>query len=199
VWQYGTTGTAGSSENQLDNPREASRLGVAVLQPDLMIRILQDRGQPRDSTYIGGGIYNLDGVNQTADNRFITPSSLRTDAYQTSIFALKLENDGNVTDRFAVSAAASGSPALIGEYAAGWRVRYFDALSGGTDITDPVTGPGWIPISLAPGESLEFRVEVTNLTRGSGEEIYLLVTAASMTDPSKKDAVKVVAKAQHIL
>jgi uncharacterized membrane protein len=131
---------------------------------------------PRDliPIYVGDNVYNLTGAGQT---------KVQTVANGvTATYHLKLQNDGNVSDTFKVTGPPGSS---------GWTVRYYDAVSGGNDITAEVTGAGWTSGSLAPGASLEFRVEVTpGPTVRGGVVKHVFVTATSVGNPTRQDVVK---------
>ncbi|MBA7608617.1 hypothetical protein ES703_15796 [subsurface metagenome] len=95
-----------------------------------------------------------------------------------------MENDSNAPDTLNVSGTAGGG---------GWTITYYDALSGGSDITSDVIGGGWSTGVLAPGASKEIRVEVTpdsTLAGGSSKEV--LVTSTSAFGDASQDAVKAV-------
>jgi len=143
---------------------------IPPCQPDMLIRDLGD------SVYAGDGIYNSDGTNQT--------KSETVSENQPAVYELKVENDGDASDSFTITGTVGGS---------GWTVTYYDALTGGSDITGQVTGLGWHTGSLAVGDSRQFRVEVTpggTVAAGASKEI--LVTATSDADNTKSDAVKAV-------
>jgi len=88
------------------------------------------------------------------DNQYPPTAQVKTqnvDAGATAIYEFAAQNDGNRSLDYLVTGTGSSS---------GFTVRYFDALSGGNDITSLVTGAGK-PFNLAAGASVEFRVEVT--------------------------------------
>ncbi|MCK4533262.1 T9SS type A sorting domain-containing protein [bacterium] len=126
-----------------------------------------------EGTYIGDNIYNSDGTNQTK------AQSVDNDA--TATYHIRLENDGNTSDTFVVTGTGGVSD---------WTVNYYDALSGGSDITADVTGAGWSSGALASGANTEIRVEVTpGAEAGGGTFREILVTSTSQGD-SNIDAVK---------
>jgi len=143
---------------------------TAVYQPDNQIR---NRGE---ETYIGDNTYNTTGADQT--------KSQTVDNSVTATYEIKVENDSNAPDTLNVSGTAGGG---------GWTITYYDALSGGSDITSDVIGGGWSTGLLAPGASKEIRVEVTpdsTLAGGSSKEV--LVTSTSAFGDASQDAVKAV-------
>jgi Tol biopolymer transport system component len=70
------------------------------------------------------------------------------------VYELQLQNDGTEGDDFILRGDA-GDP--------NWQVAYFTGVTGGTDITGPITGAGWGPVYLEPGQSRRVRIEVTAL------------------------------------
>ncbi len=66
-------------------------------------------------------------------------------------FYIMLENDGNVADRFVLKGPAGD---------ADWDVRYFDAFTGGLDITSDVTTSGWITAIHEPQTFTVYRFEI---------------------------------------
>jgi uncharacterized membrane protein len=136
-------------------------------RPDMLMR------NPGEVTWTGDDIYNTTGTDQTKAQTVATSKMAK--------YYLKVQNDGNVTDSFTITGTKGNSQ---------WTVKYYDALSGGNDITDQVTGTGWT-VSLAAGGTKQFRVEVTPGSGvASGTVKNVLVKATSTGDPTKKDAVK---------
>lgn len=151
----------------------ASTTVAAVYQPDATIRV---QGVT-PITYFGQGIFNSTGASQTV--------TAKTAAGKAVTYLMRLYNAGNATDTLSLTGPAGGS---------GWTVQYFNADSGGTDITSQVTGSGWTTPSLAGRASLAYldlRVEVTpDSTVVSGAYLDVLVTFKSIHDKTKVDAVK---------
>jgi subtilisin family serine protease len=94
--------------------------------------------------YIGDDTYNSSGSGQNV-LQFANP-------HQWATHHVKIENDGEDKDIIYVKATTEGTGT--------WTVRYYDALSGGNDITSQITsGNGWI--TIVPSEGFrEIRVEV---------------------------------------
>lgn len=138
-------------------------------QPDLLIRANSS------STTIGGNIYGA-GSSET-----VTQTVLKG---ATAVYQVQLQNDGNTADSFVITAPAIAS---------GWTVRYFDAVSGGNDISSQLTGAGWHTAVLNAGVAQSFRVEVTP---GSGvaanASAQVVVSAKSAAATTKTDAVTAV-------
>lgn len=97
--------------------------------------------------YAGEDIINLDGAGQTKTQ----PAAQGT----TAIFHVKVESKGEQAERLQVL----GLPGTGGR-----TVHYYDALTGGQDITAQVTGDGWLTPELGPGQSYALRVEITSET-----------------------------------
>ena len=139
------------------------------LRPDLLIRL----GSEADALFAGGNIYGVTGQNQTKIQE-VVPGA-------TAVYVIALENDSDRPDQFRLTGIGSRL---------GWTFRYFDAASGGTDITGPVTTSGWMSPVLAPGGSVQLRFEVVaGSTVAPGSQASLRVLAASAGDPARQDVV----------
>jgi len=136
----------------------------AANQPDLEIK------NATDSQYIGNAIYN----NTTAQTKMGFTNNTTA-----AVYNIKIQNNGNTIDSFNITATKTGSS---------WTVKYFDALTGGTDITSNITGDGWI-VSLASGASKEFRIEVTAPSDYTGYVNDVTLTAVSVTNSTLTDSV----------
>jgi hypothetical protein len=148
-----------------------SSLMTFTYQPDNQIK------NSVETSYIGDNIYNLTGVGQTK-SQTIAPNN-------TAIYHVKIENDGNGQDGFTV---ISQIPSDLG-----WDVQYFDALTGGNNITAQVTSTGWGTGGLNPGQSREIRIEVTpDVTVPSGSSLHSYLMSTSQNDGTKKDVVKAI-------
>jgi hypothetical protein len=87
-----------------------------------------------------------------------------------------------VTEQFRVGGPAGS---------AGWTIKYFNAATGGTEITASVTKGGWLTPPLARGATREVRVEVTpGSTVAASATRDVLVKVRSFADLSKLDVVK---------
>lgn len=139
----------------------------AVFQPDLQIR------RAIDYFYLGDGLYDANA----ADQGKVTEAL----AGQTSLFYLRLVNDGTLRDQVTVTATTPS---------AGWAAACYDAVEGGTDIWGSLSGAGW-DLTLEPGQMLNLRLEMTSsgsVPEGSTAEI--LIRATSQTRAFSGDAVK---------
>lgn len=139
-------------------------------QPDALVSLT-----PSPTDFIGANVYDASQVVSAAS----APGATKT-------YYLELNNNGNTTDSFTVT----GTPAP-----AGWTVAYFDAFSGGNDITAAVTGAGYttapLPRTGPTVNPIPLRVEVT--PTGShlpNDTLPVFVTATSVGDGTKKDTVR---------
>jgi len=142
---------------------------AAPYRPDTLILLY-------GTTYRGDNIYNRTGAHQTKFDRVIAGGK--------AVYRLRVENDGTATEALRVTGAAG---------AQGWIVMYYNAWTGGGNITERVTGGGWGTGLLAPGMGREIRVEV-RAAPGTpvGLNQVVLVTATSVHRPDKQDAVRAV-------
>ncbi|MHA2610610.1 MAG: DUF2341 domain-containing protein [bacterium JZ-2024 1] len=140
---------------------------ISIFQPDLKI----SRTPTFDpAQFLGNDLYD---PNQIL-SRSAGPGT-------PAIFYVMLENDGNTTDRFTLKGSSGNQD---------WEVRYFDAFSGGNEITSEVTGNGWITPLHEPGTFSVYRFEVNPrqaLPRGSSYQATL--QALSLTNLDKTDQV----------
>ena len=140
-----------------------------VQKPDALIR------RQGETAWLGDGIYNTTGVGQTRS---------RTVAAGTpAVYDLKVQNDGTVPIQVKVKAPPSGT---------GWTVRYFNALTGGTEITNQVIGNGWLSPILAVGTQRELRVEVTPDSTVAQDAAKGVAIEFADTTSAAKDVVKAV-------
>ena len=154
---------------------QAVAMNEVNYQPDLTVRRLSD------VVYAGIGTYNSTGSNQT--------KSVTADTGTRVVYPLQLVNAGNLTNAFTVVASPGRD---------GWSVRYFDALTGGTDITADLTSGG-AGIALLPGASWEFRAEVmASLAVPPGTSNVLAATATSGVNRARTDTVKMVTRTQIV-
>ena len=145
---------------------EADVTVTATCQPDMLIYATGD------TAYIGGGIYNTTGVGQTR--------GLAVKPNVTAIYYFHVQNRGNATDIFTVTAPAGGS---------GWKVVYKDLTTTLNDITTAITSAaGWSSGPLAPNAYKFCRVEVTpDMTVVDNAVNTVTISAVSITDPTKQD------------
>ncbi len=124
------------------------------------------------STYVGNGVYNTTGKNQT--------KTLKTKANNTVTFKIRVENDGTDTDSYTFDGAGSVN---------GYTVTY---KIGFTDYTTKITN-GTLTISVAPGAYKLITMSVKVSSKGNAS-YSSLITATSGHDGTRVDAVKAVIK-----
>jgi len=160
---YSVTLSAAPPSGGTDQVRGTTTVN-AVDRADNMIRNLGDVG------YVTDGTYESTPSTQTRAQS-VAPGLA-------AVYELQLQNDGNQTATHTLRGTASGS---------GFTVRYYDALSGGSEITSNVTGSG-ATFSLAQGGSQAARIEVipdavpNSPASGSSYAVTATLTAGSSTD-----------------
>ncbi|MBN2378727.1 hypothetical protein JXM67_02860 [candidate division WOR-3 bacterium] len=138
------------------------------VQPDNLIRNRFDVG------YIGDDVYNRDGTGQT--------SQQLVDGGDTAVYYIMIQNDGDIPDEIIVTGDSSVS---------GWKVAYYNSLTGGTDITDEVTESGWLTGELSEDDNISIRAEIIpDDTVPSGSFFSILIISASSNDTTYVDAVR---------
>ncbi len=144
-------------------------------KPDMMIR---EAGTGR---WMGDDIYSPTGQRQRKW-RVVRPN-------ETAIYELQVQNDEPVEDAFLITGAARDRDDVT--------VTYYDALSGGSDITREVSTLGWMTAPLAPGRMRRFRVEITahgcEVTTPDALSVDVRISASSVADAKcRADAVRVI-------
>jgi hypothetical protein len=142
--------------------------GTPIYQADNQIRYA------RSAVWLGNNVYNLTGANQTA--------SAKVKRTRSVTFVIQVQNDGNNADDFFLKGQGNNK---------GFIVTYFNSPSGGTNITNSVVAGSYQSLSVAPTASTYLRVVVTaKKAVALGTIRTWLVTATSLGDPTKQDAVK---------
>ncbi len=142
-------------------------------QPDEMIK---NQGED-DSVYLKDNIYE--------NPVFVQIKEQVMDKGDTAIYIVKIENDGENEDTILVKGTGSGM---------GWLVSYYDAETGGNDITDSITGSDGFVKVLAKDSSFIVRVEVLSQDTTLEDSSYeVVVRATSLVDTTKVDGVKAIA------
>ena len=136
-----------------------------VYKPDLQLRT------SAEIAYTGDNIYNTDGDDQSKAQSCVAGTAVT--------YLFRAQNDGNVADTLKITAPAAG---------AGWTARYYE-MSTNVEITDQVTGTGYLTPALASGGVQGLYVKVT-AGNGAGTSQEILLTAVSTHDAAKSDAVK---------
>ena len=122
--------------------------------------------------YIGNNIYNNDATNQTKIQ------SIESDSI--AIFHIRVENDGNSEDSIRITGTGGSSK---------WDVKYYDALTGGSEITSDVVGAGY-SVVLASGAYTEIRAEVSPQVTDDTISYSIDVTSTSLTESTQLDVVR---------
>ncbi len=137
-------------------------------RPDVLIKTSSD------TAYLGDNVYNTDATGQTKIQ------SVKANGSAT--FHVLIQNDGSATDSFRVQGNGDST---------GFTLKYYLGTTGNTDITSAVTAGTYTVSNLAPGASQVVRAIVT-VARSTavGAVKDSLVTATSVADASKRDAVK---------
>jgi hypothetical protein len=141
--------------------------GTPIYQPDGQIRFA------RSATWVGADVYGTDGVGQTA--------SAKVKRTKTATFVVQIQNDGNNADDFFIQGQGQKK---------GFVVAYYNAPSGGANITSAVIAGSYQSLSVAPTASTYLRIVITAKKGAAlGAVQSWLVTATSLGDPLKQDAV----------
>jgi len=157
---------------QANGTSVSTPLSLVAARPDLLIR------NAADSTFIGDHVFNQ----PTAQTK-----SQSVAVRVTAVYPFKAQNDSAGVDCLTLTAPAGGS---------GWSLRYFDALTGGHDITAQVAGTGWTTQFLASGSAQSCRLEVTpDNTIASGVAKTIVITGVSAGDGLTADTVQAVTTA----
>jgi len=140
----------------------------AFPQPDLLISAVPDSG------YLGAHIYQDIEAQTLAQQTIVN---------HPAVCYVRVTNEGWNTDTIQLTGTPAGD---------GWTVRYFDALSGGNEITDALLHGGWCTPTLTAGNGCVLRCEATpaaGTPRNSAQA--LLLTATSLGNATFCDAVGV--------
>ncbi|NSW55546.1 MAG: hypothetical protein HPY44_06000 [Armatimonadetes bacterium] len=140
-------------------------------KPDALIQ------GPAGGGFVGTKEYGEDGSGQTAYGPAMPGA--------TSVYIVRVLNRGATQDTFFAFGSAGNSR---------WRVRYYDALTGGNDITADATAQGGASLGLIkPEEYKDLRVEVTPLSSATANsKIETLVKVWPSQLLTRIDAVKAV-------
>jgi DNA-binding beta-propeller fold protein YncE len=143
---------------------QAWTVDIGTHRPDEQIGI--------GAKFVGNNIYNGTGSKQTKTQSSGVGKSVS--------FNLRIENDGNESDTYAIRGPGTGN---------GYTVIYY---SGTVDITSKITA-GTYQVTLGKGLGKVLSLKVT-VTKKATLSRSLLVKATSVHDPTKIDAVKAVVK-----
>lgn len=158
------------------NDADGANLPTAVRQPDAWVRYYSFKSY--FGTYVdprawkGKNIYNTTGVNQTVKDT-AAGTYEPGDHY---IYQVTIQNDGQGSDRFSLKATGQGN----------WTTRYF---RGTNNITSAVVAGTYNTPSLAAGE--KFVIKVKLYIGNAGTNVTRLITATSVANGNRKDAVRI--------
>jgi Arylsulfotransferase (ASST) len=145
-------------------------LPPAHYQPDALVKAAGNAG------FVGGNIYG--GAARQHVDATISRVGKSATVY------LRLQNDGNRADRFAVKGTAGG------------RLFTIAYLSGARTITKPVTAGTFTTPSLEPGQVFSLRLTVTRTARAKPRHhLTVTVTATSQHVTSRHDSVAATVRA----
>ncbi len=137
---------------------------VSPYQPDAQISV-------GSGSYVGDNIYNTTASGQS--------KSKKIPAGKSATFNVKVQNDGDSADSFTLYGCGSAS---------GFKVAY---MQGATNVTTGVVAGTYPTGSLAAGAEQVITLKIkAKSTLASGKKKVCLVTATSVGDGTKKDAVK---------
>lgn len=154
-------------------------------RPDARVRLQKYQSDFGSTVYNkpwkGNNIYNTTATKQTVKTTWYstTPGTV------TYTYGISIQNDGRARDRFKVRATGSA--------VSGWIIRYY---RGTTNITSAVVAGTYQSSSLAPSGTYVITAKVTTASGNNYPQdgVARLVTATSVADATKKDAVKFVLK-----
>jgi fibronectin type 3 domain-containing protein len=148
-----------------------------IVQPDGQIRTSSDQ------LYTGEHLLDPQVAARQTVSQTATPGS-------TAVYQLNIVND-NLSE---ISGVGADTLNVTGPGDSdGWSVKYYDALTGGTDITGQVTGTGWSTGSLQEGAGRSLRVEVTPASDlASATPLQVAVTTTTGFASVEKDVVAAV-------
>ena len=124
------------------------------------------------SKFVGNNIYNATGLKQTKAQNASVGKSVS--------FNLRIENDGNEPDTYAIKGPGTGN---------GYAVIYY---SGTVDVTSKITA-GTYQVTLGKGLSKVLSLKVTVGKKATSSR-SLLIKATSVHDPAKVDAIRAIVK-----
>ncbi|MBI5778634.1 MAG: hypothetical protein HZA49_04160, partial [Planctomycetes bacterium] len=135
---------------------------------------------PAEGTYADMTITSTNGTGQTKAQSILSGGMVT--------YYIRVENDGNSDDVFSVTGTGSNP--------GNWAITYYDAETGGSNITSQVIGTGWAttaltPVVQAPTAYQIIRAEIKVITTTPGAVFTMYVTARSQgSGYSALDVVK---------
>jgi hypothetical protein len=142
---------------------------LPVMRPDAMVAL--------NGATLGNDVYGPNASGQSIVGK-IGP-------HETRVFTFTFQNDGEAADTFRLS--GPGSTSLV-------TATYYSGVEGTTDITDQVVAGTFTTASIAPGDSMTVRLSLQagSITKRTIQKWQM--KARSVTDSTKADAARAVAK-----
>lgn len=123
----------------------------------------------------GDNVYNTTGVGQ---------AKTATGTFYSSIFHIRIQNDGKAADSFNVLGQSGDED---------WLVAYYDSTNtkwdGGVNITKQVLAGTWNTGSLEPGAFRDIRVDITAFKAPGGSSRTIKTALISAHDTTRRDLV----------
>jgi len=137
---YRTDANDDQAENDETNNTRTRAIEIKPIAPDLVIA----NAAERDAGYRGYDVWNATGAQQTKSQGVVGGT--------TATYWLQVQNRTAVAERYTITSSAG---------AFGWTVAFFDAATGGNDVTAKALGTGWRTDPIPADGSQVFRLELT--------------------------------------
>lgn len=134
-------------------------------QPDLMGRPAGEEG-----AYVGEGVLEPGWITQSISQPAFPGSAAQ--------YRIVLKNIGSFPDRYLLKGSWNGN---------GLTVRWLDE---GVERASVLSGAGYSTVTVAPGASISFLLQVTPAQLPAGASYRVTLSAASVADPAKVDQLK---------
>jgi alpha-tubulin suppressor-like RCC1 family protein len=148
----------------LESPRVRTRVDPRTARTDAQIRT-------GTTTFLGDNTYNTTGTDQTASTTTKKKKAVR--------YTWRVQNDGNVTDRFVLRGTTGTTK---------FTITYTQAT---TNITAAVTAGTFTTANLAPGAASDITVTVTPTKKAKkADTVTTTLTSRSLTSANSTDTVR---------
>lgn len=171
AWQGGVYLAGGGTLPKGTGPTDVLEVYVpgSTVRPDALVK------PATGGAILGGDVYNLTGLGQA------TATTAKRGA--TSVFPIRIENDGSTPQAFTVR----GSPAL----STAFTLSYLKGASGAVDVTAAVVAGTYTTAALARGASVVLRLRVQVRPGAPIKSVQASAVTVGATDrPTSKDVVK---------
>ena len=148
---------------------DATKQDVGVIQTTTVPNVYQVDLSLRPSTlatYTGIGVYSVDGIDQSV--------AQSTKMNKIVSYFIHVQNKGNAPDTFTITSLPAQP---------GWSVVYRINNSNGMDITNDVTGAGWVTPLVNPNGLVTVAVYVIPRSVVYNMPLFLLITTPDMVQP----------------